>query len=198
MKNVSFRDMVKISLFTAMACVTAMVVRFGTPAVVPFSPMPMVMMLAGGLLGSTNGAISMALYLILGLIGLPVFASPPFGGLAYVFQPSFGFLLGFVAGAWVTGFVLSNGRDVARGGTKSTYLRFLLAMIAGIPVMYAVGLPYLYLILNVYLGKSAGALTVLKIGFLPFIAFDLVKAVIAAHLAFAVSRRLSRAVAISR
>lgn len=193
MRGLTSRDMVKIGMFTAMACITAMILRFGTPAVVPFSPMPMIVVLAGGLLGSTGGALSMALYLLLGLVGLPVFASPPYGGLTYVVKPTFGFMFGYVAGAWVTGLILSNKPSLSSGPRSGGYLKCLLAMVAGVLVVYVLGLPYLYLILNVYLGKPASVLTVLKIGFLPFVGLDLVKAVVASHLTVAVWRRLGKA-----
>jgi biotin transport system substrate-specific component len=101
-----------------------------------------------------------------------------------VLQPTFGFLIGFAAGAYVIGALLKNRE-------QSGFIRYFLAMLAGLVVIYLIGLPYLYAILTFYLGKTVSAAQVLAIGFTPFIALDLVKAVVAALLARAVYRRLS-------
>jgi biotin transport system substrate-specific component len=169
--------------FSALAVVAAMLVRYAG-SVVPFSLLPFVVMLSGGLLGARLGAMSLVVYILLGLIGLPVFASPPFGGPAYVLQPTFGFLLGFILSAYVIGTLLKNREE-------SGFVRYFLAMTAGVVVYDLIGLPYLYMILNFYLGKSVSVATVLTIGLTPFIALDLVKAAAAAVLARAVYRRLN-------
>lgn len=68
--------------------------------------------MAGVLLGARWGALSQAAYVVLGLVGLPIFTMG--GGLGYVFQPSFGFLLGLIPSAWVMG-KLTEGRRSSRG-----------------------------------------------------------------------------------
>ena len=60
-------------------------------------------LLAGILLGSKLGALAVLLYVVIGLLGLPIFAAG--GGLAYIVEPSFGYLIGFIAGAYVTGII---------------------------------------------------------------------------------------------
>jgi len=182
MSRFSARDITMTAIFAAMAVVAAILVRYAG-SVVPFSLMPFVVMLAGGLLGPRLGALSIVVYILLGLMGVPVFATPPFGGPSYVFQPTFGFLLGFIGSAYVIGALLKDRE-------KSGYARYFLSMLAGVVVYYAVGLPYLYAILNFYLGKAVSVAQVLKIGFIPFIALDLVKAAAATVLARAVCRRL--------
>lgn len=174
------------AMFAALAAVAAVLFRFGAP-VVPFSLVPFVVLLAGMLLGPRLGAFSLAVYVLMGLLGLPVFEKPPFGGPAYVLQPTFGYLLGFVLGAYVTGKLLP------KGGYPGI-ARYLLASVAGIAAIYLAGLPYLYVILNFYLGKSVPIIKVIQIGFLPFIAFDLLKGVLASVLARAVVRRVRSAV----
>ncbi|MFA4884913.1 MAG: biotin transporter BioY [Desulfotomaculaceae bacterium] len=183
MSKFSARDITMTAAFSALAVVAAMLVRYAG-SIVPFSLLPFVVMLAGGLIGARLGAMSLVVYILLGLIGLPVFASPPFGGPAYVLQPTFGFLLGFIPGAYVIGTLLKNREE-------SGFVRYFLAMTAGVVVYDLVGLPYLYMILNFYLGKAVSAATVLTIGFTPFIVLDLVKAAAAAILARAVYRRLN-------
>ncbi|ABO48718.1 BioY protein [Desulforamulus reducens MI-1] len=152
-------------------------------ALVPFSLQPLIAILAGVLLGARTGALSMIVYLLLGLIGLPVFATEPFGGPAYVLKPTFGFLLGQVIAAYVAGKILEGHKD-----KKLIY--YLMASVAGMAVIYVVGLPYIYVTLNFYLGKTVSLMGVLKIGFLPFVLWDLLKAVIVAVLARAIHQRL--------
>lgn len=182
MSKYSARDITMVALFAALAVVAAMLVRFAG-SIVPFSLMPFVVMLAGGILGARLGALSVVVYILLGLIGVPVFATPPFGGPAYVLQPTFGFLPGFILCAYVTGTLLKNRE-------QGSFARYLFSMVAGIFAYYLIGLPYLYIILNFYIGNAVSVSKVLAIGFTPFIIFDLVKAIAAASLARAVCRRL--------
>jgi len=183
MSKFSARDMTMTAVFSALAVVAAVLIRYAG-SIVPFSLLPFVVMLAGGLLGARLGALSVIVYILLGLIGVPVFANPPFGGPSYVLQPTFGFLIGFVGSAYVIGALLKNRE-------QSGFVRYFLSMLAGVVVYYVVGLPYLYAILNFYLGKTVSAAQVLAIGFTPFIVLDLVKAAVAAVLARAVYRRLN-------
>ncbi|MFZ5633942.1 MAG: biotin transporter BioY [Bacillota bacterium] len=184
--KLSAKDISLAAMFAALAAVAAALFRFGAP-VVPFSLVPFVMLLAGMMLGARLGALSMAVYVLMGLLGLPVFEKAPFGGPAYVLQPTFGYLLGFILGAYITGKLLPPKENPG-------IARYLLASVAGITALYLAGLPYLYVILNFYMGKAVPVLKVIQIGFLPFIAFDLVKGVLASFLARAVVRRVKSAV----
>lgn len=71
--------------------------------------------MAGLLLGRRWGALSQAVYVLLGLVGLPIFTMG--GGFGYVFQPTFGFLLGLIPAAWVVGAVTGESLDPKRMGT---------------------------------------------------------------------------------
>lgn len=186
MMKLTTREITLTALFAALAVVAAMLVRFGS-AIVPFSLLPFVVLLAGGILGSRLGALSMALYVLMGLIGLPVFARPPFGGPMYVLSPTFGFLLGYIVAAWTTGILLKQEEN-------GPFWRYALASLAGLAVIYLCGLPYLYVIMNFYLGQSMPVAKVLQIGLLPFIVPDLLKALAAAALARQVRQRLADAV----
>ncbi len=189
--RLTIREMTLISLFTALAIAAAAILRFGGPAVVPYSLLPLVFMLAGSLLGGRLAAFSMVVYLLLGLVGLPVFAKPPYGGLTYVFQPSFGFTLGYIGGAYVIGKILAVWK-------QPSLLQYYIASLAGLVVLYAMGLPYLYIVLNFYLGKGISVIGVLKAGFLPFIVFDLGKVLIAGFIARAVARQVRLAITTER
>lgn len=177
------KDITYTSFFTALAVVSAVIVRLGTGTMlVPFSLLPMVSLLSGMILGPKLGAISMLVYVILGLIGVPVFASPPYGGFTYILKPTFGFLLGFIASSWITGKVLEKSKALLR--------HYLLASFLGLVVIYLVGLPYLYIVLNFYVKKTVGIVEVLKLGLFPFILPDIIKAFISSIFAKAIISRL--------
>ncbi len=179
--KVSTREIALAAMFTAIMCVLTIMVRIFQPVMVlPFSLQPLVMLLAAYLLSPRAAFLSMLAYLLLGLIGLPVFSSPPYGGPAYILVPSFGFLLGFPPAAWIQSRLIK----------KATMTNFILAGLVGIIIYYIIGLPYMYLILNFYLKNSIDILKVIQIGFIPFITLDLAKMAVAALLARKLSTRL--------
>ena len=104
--------------------------------------------MAGLLLGKRLGALSVAVYVALGLAGLPIFAEG--GGLGYLFRPSFGYLIGFCAGAWVTGAIAE------KGGRKPGFGRLLAANFAGLFVVYLFGMVYYYVIGNYVIDSPIG------------------------------------------
>lgn len=182
--KITTKEMVLVSFFAALSVVAAMFSKYGGEAVVPFSLMPLVAMLAGALLGAKLGALSILVYVLLGLIGVPVFASAPYGGIAYLLMPTAGFLFGFIGGAYVIGLVL---RKLGREKLSS----YLVAMLLGLVVIYVIGLPYLYIVLNYYVGAAFDISQVMQIAFYPYIGFDLVKAGIGALLGQKVYQRLA-------
>ena len=127
--------------------------------------------MAGVLLGPGCGALSQGVYVALGLIGLPIFTAG--GGFGYVLQPTFGFLLGLIPSALVIGLITRKSRRP---------LRIILACAAGLATLYAVGLPYMGLILNVYLGKGWSLGRLLRDGMLLFLPGDALKIAVAAIL----------------
>ena len=178
----SARDIVLAALFAALAVVAAVIIRIVGP-IVPFSLVPFVVVLAGVLLGPRLAAMSMLVYVLLGLVGLPFFERPPFGGPGYVLQPTFGFILGYVAAGYVTGTLSGQGQ-------RKSFFRYFAASVAGMVVLYLCGLPYLYVVLNYYLGQSLSAWQIIQIGLIPFVIWDLLKAAAAAGLAGAVLQRM--------
>ncbi len=180
--KLSTRDMTMISLFSALHIAAAVILRFGGDVAVPFSLVPLFVVLAGLLLGK-KGAISLLVYTLLGLLGVPVFAKPPFAGFSYVLQPSFGFVIGYMVAAYTIGWI------VERWHWRSPALLFL-ASLVGLVVLYAVGLPYLYLVLRYLLDQTLSWSQILAVGMLPFIGLDLLKAGLASFLAGAIQRRL--------
>ena len=135
--------------------------------------------MAGTLLGKKYGALSQAVYVLLGLVGVPIFALG--GGFSYVFQPTFGFLLRLIPSAWVIG-------SLAR--RPLTFWRSVTAMLAGLAVLYAIGVPYMALIANAYLGKGLTFWQVLKNGMLIYLPGDMLKIAAGSALSCAVTRRI--------
>ncbi|MGQ9473345.1 MAG: biotin transporter BioY [Candidatus Caldatribacteriaceae bacterium] len=167
-------SMVRCGFFVALAVVVSILFRF-TASVVPFSLLPLVVLLAGLTLSPGEAFLSMLGYLLLGLFGLPVFAQPPFGGLGYVFKPTFGFLLGFLLAAPLVAVFLHRGHP--------SFPRLLSASLLGLFFLYPPGLLYLWVIMRM-MGKNLTGYQVLKIGFFPFIGLDILKALLAVFVAW--------------
>lgn len=128
--------------------------------------------LSGLLLGAKRAMLSQAVYVLLGLIGLPIFASG--GGLGYVLYPSFGFVLGLIPAAWLIGRI-GEGGDTAK--------RCILSCCAGLLLLYVIGFVYLYGIVNLYEGRGVAFWTLLQSGVLVFLPGDGVKLLAIAVLA---------------
>ena len=136
--------------------------------------------LAGILLGARYGALSQLVYVVLGLIGLPIFTMG--GGVGYFLYPTFGFLLGLIPAAWVIGKLAKR-----RSGTMG----LLIACLTGLFVLYLIGLPYMALILNAYLGKDMDFRAICAVGMLPFLPGDCVKIAATVYLGKRLLPRLS-------
>lgn len=153
---------------------------------VPFWPVPLTaqtfaVLLVGTALGPLRGAASLGLYLVLGVVGLPIFSEGASGSLFAL--TTGGYIIGFVAAAALTGWLARRAWDRRVIGMFVTYL-------AGSVVIYAIGLPWLYFALQgmgasvwhgamgyqTLLGATLGA------GLVPFILGDIVKAIVAALL----------------
>ena len=139
--------------------------------------------MAGCLLGPVWGPVSQAVYVALGLIGLPIFTQG--GGLTYLLQPTCGFLIGLIPAAWITGRLTVH--------RPPHPIRTALACLAGLTVLYAVGLPYMAVILNQYMGKAMDFSAILWAGMLPFLPGDMLKIAVTAALAPLLQKRLSAA-----
>ena len=139
------RDMVLCALFVALIAAGAFI-KIPVP-VVPFTLQLLFTMMAGLLLGGRLGFCAVGAYIFLGLAGLPIFTQG--GGIGYIFQPTFGYIIGFALGAYVTG-VIANREE------RPGYRRLLAANLAGLAIVYLFGMVYFYLISNFYLGSPIG------------------------------------------
>lgn len=139
-------------LFAALTAVGAFI-RVPVP-LVPFTLQFLFTALSGVLLGSKRGMISQLVYVGIGLAGIPVFTQG--GGIGYIFQPTFGYLIGFIGSAYVAGKIVE---------VKGYSFKVILgAALAGLMVAYIVGVIYLYMIKNLYLGSEMSLWSALMIG----------------------------------
>lgn len=180
-KHIPVHKLALTALFAALTAIGAWL-RIPTPWSA-FTLQVLFVFLAGALLGPGYGALSQAVYVGMGLIGIPVFISG--GGPAYVLQPTFGFLLSYIPAAAVVGWL-------CRGTDKPGFWRIILACVAGLAVIYAVGLPYMALIVNGYLGGDMSFREVLWSGMVIFLPYDAVKIVLTGVLARTLIPRLRK------
>lgn len=145
MRSGKTKTMILCAMFVALIAVGAFI-KIPVP-VVPFTLQYLFTMLAGLLLGGKRGCLAVCAYILLGLAGLPIFAQG--GGIGYIFQPSFGYIIGFAAGAYVTG-------SIAGKKSRPGYGRLLAADFAGLGIVYLFGMAYYYFISNLYLNNPIG------------------------------------------
>mgnify|MGYP002538725789 CR=1 FL=1 len=168
-----------LALIALFAALTAVGAFFKIPfALAAISLQFLFTAMAGVLLGAGYGALSQAVYVLIGLVGGPIFAR---GGFSYIFQPTFGFLLGLIPCAFVIGKLAKR---------PLTFWRTALSMLAGLAVLYAIGVPYMALIANGYLGKGLSAWQILCKGMLIYLPGDLLKITVGSLLCVAVTRRM--------
>jgi len=170
-------NVAKSAVLVALTAVSAQIA-------IPIPPVPLTLqvfavLLAGAVGGSSLGAISMLIYILIGLIGLPVFSGFS-GGLHSIFLPSFGYLLGFPISAVICGLFEPKG---------NFFRRSPLIFLVGVLPIYFTGMLYLYFFAPMILGKSLSIGQLLVVGFAPFILPDIGKAVLAWAIAVRLRRR---------
>jgi biotin transport system substrate-specific component len=163
-KYVNVKPMVYASLFAALTAVGAFI-----KIPIPISPVPITLqvffvLLTGLVLGARWGGTSMVVYVMLGIIGLPVFSGGS-SGPGILLGPTGGYIIGFVAGAFVTGLIYNKAND-----SKTATIG---AMIGGLAVIYLLGVMQLSFVANMTLQQAVA------VGMLPFLIGDAIKIVAA-------------------
>jgi len=158
------RSMVLASLLASLTAASSIVA-------IPIGPVPITLqslfvLASGGILGPGWGALSMCLYLLMGMAGLPVFAGGT-SGIGRILGPSGGYLLGFVLSAGLVGLM------TRRAGGR---FPLVLATLAGLALIYALGSVWLSIIGRIPMDRA------LLLGVVPFLPGDLLKAFAAAFL----------------
>jgi biotin transport system substrate-specific component len=168
-----------------MAAVTAVTAQITIP--LPFSPVPftlqvLAVILSGLLLGPRYGALSQAIYVLIGAIGVPVFAGFS-GGLGIVLGPTGGYLLSYPAAAAVAGLATHAATSASR--RRGLWTSFLWGC-AGLAIIYTIGTTWLAMVTDLPFAVA------LAQGVLPFVVLDLVKVVLAALVAVAAAPAISK------
>ena len=173
--HVSTADIVHCGMFASLMAVGAFIKIMIPIGVweVTFSLQFFFALLAGFLLGSKRGLAAVGCYLLIGLAGVPVFAHG--GGLMYLMKPTFGFLIGFAAAAYVAG-------KISEKMPGSGYFKLLFAAFWGEMAYYLCGLIYYYFMFNFVVSKDVGMVFAERISvwFLSTVIPDFILCVLAA------------------
>ena len=173
--NSKTQNIVICGLFAA---ITAVLAQISIP--LPFTTVPLTMQifavaLTGLLLGSKRGFVAILIYVLLGAIGLPVFAQMS-GGLGVLLGPTGGFLLGCPFMAFVIGYISER---------TSSKLYILLSMVLGLVVVYITGTIMYSVVTNSTIKDSIMYCVV------PFVVVDLIKLFLATSVGVLVSKRVN-------
>ena len=167
------QDLTLCALFTALTAIGAFI-----QINIPVEPIPMhftlqffFALLAGFLLGGKLGSLSIGIYLMIGLCGVPIFASG--GGPSYLLKPTLGFLLGFFFAAGVVGMLTDRF-------APKRFLTYFFISMAGLFVMYLSGNLYFYFVSNYIAHITVSWKIVLINCFLLTVAGDFVLCVLSA------------------
>jgi biotin transport system substrate-specific component len=175
-QRIPLKTLVYASMFGALTAIGAFIS-------VPLYPVPVTLQtvftaLSGFLLGGVGGALSQVVYVLLGIIGLPVFSGGK-SGLGVLFGPTGGYLIGFIIAAYVMGRIVEARKA---GGTWW----LLLSFIAGEIVIYGCGVSQLSQVAHM------GFIKTLAIGVFPFLLGDALKCAAAILITLAVRRQQLR------
>lgn len=151
----STRNLILCGLFSALIAVGAFI-KIPVPAV-PFTLQFLFTTLAGLLLGPRLGSLSVGVYIVIGLLGIPVFTNG--GGFGYILQPTFGYLIGFYVGTYATGAIAATFR-------QSSFRRLLVANFVGLLLVYLIGMLYYYVVANFYINQPLGVWSLILYCFL--------------------------------
>ena len=165
------QKMILVALFSALTAVGGFIK-------IPVGPEPITLQLffialSGILIGPYLGSLSQLIYVILGLIGIPIFTSG--GGFSYIFNPGFGYLIGFIFAPLIIG-------KFIEGTKKPSFKRIFLGCMLGNVAVYIMGVPYLYMILKYVIKTDITFFKTLIIGFVIFLPGDIAKYIIASYL----------------
>lgn len=178
-RKMTTENLILCGVFTALIAVGAFI-RVPVPFV-PFTLQVLFVFLAGILLGPRLGALSAALYMVLGLIGVPVFTQG--GGPGYVLQPTFGYIIGFAVGAYIIGYLAKKVKE-------QSVIKLVLINMIGLLIIYGFGVVYFYCLNNFVLGAVTSMWTVFLYGAIMCAPGDLLLCVLAAVL----GKRLKKAI----
>lgn len=169
--KIKTKDIVLCAVFAALTAIGAFI-KIPIP-VCPITLQFLFTMMAGFLLGSKKGGLSIIIYIVIGLIGVPIFANG--GGIGYVFVPTFGYLIGFAVQAFVIGAIVEHMKTLS-------FIKLFAASIAGLIVLHVIGLLYYYLISSFALSEPVSVFNIFYYCFVLTVPGDIVLCIIGAIL----------------
>lgn len=167
-------------MFAALIAVGAFI-KIPVP-VVPFTLQFLFTNLAGLALGKKWGFISVMIYILVGLAGVPVFAEG--GGIGYVLKPSFGYIIGFAAGAWIAGLIAEKYNEKTIGMFMAGFTNLL--------TVYAMGMIYYYFVSRYYVGNPIGVKTLIIYCFLLAVPGDIALCILSSSIAKTIRKQIKR------
>ncbi len=175
------RSMVLASLFAALLSISSYIY-------IPIGPVPhtlqvFVVLLSGLVLGSRWGGTSVLLWIMIGVFGVPVFAQGK-AGAAVLLGPTGGFLFGFMVCAVIIGWITEK--------KQLTFTQSLLSMMIGLVVIYGIGMIGFMMSFKYFLHKPMTWEKAVSLAVVPFLPFDIIKAVGAAYVGVRVKRALAK------
>lgn len=175
-KKINTKNMLFAAMFTALTAICAQLVIPLPMTQVQFSMVIMAVFLCGALLDVRYSVSSMLAYILLGICGMPVFGKF-MGGVGVIAGPTGGYIAAYpfmTAAIWL----------VLKAFKKRGFIAYFVSMLASLAVCYILGAAWLSIGMNISFGAA------LMSGVVPFIAFDIIKIVIAAYLSVILSKRI--------
>ncbi len=170
------KDMVYAALFAAVTAALGLLPMVVVPMVAaPITAQSLGVMLAGGILGAKRGALALAVFTALAAAGLPLYAGGR-GGIGLFLGPTGGFALGYVLGAFLTGWLTER-----MWSRLNAVKAFVAGVAGGIGMVYLLGIPWLGAVARIGLHKAF-------IGSMVFLPGDLLKAALAAVIVVAIKK----------
>jgi biotin transport system substrate-specific component len=172
--KMSIKGIVYASLFGALTAAGAFIV-------IPLPPVPLTaqtffLNVSAALLGGPLGAVSQFIYVMLGVVGIPVFSGGK-AGIGVLFGPTGGYLLGFILAAFVIGKITAAKKDAG-------IFWYILAMLVGMVIVYSLGVLQLALVAKISWKKA------LAVGVIPFLPGDIIKILLAAIISSRLKKRI--------
>lgn len=165
------------------AAIIAILSQFAVPiGAVPHTLQVMAVVLAGTVLGPKYGALSVTVWILLGLFGLPVFTMGQ-SGLSVLFGPLGGFLIGFIAEAWLCGFFKPQDNMAKALGMG----------VVSLVVVYILGIAGFMAAFEFLLHKSVTLVQAITVCAVPFVPFDFVKMLLGVFIGRRISQALEKA-----
>ncbi len=177
------KEMTLVAMFTGLTAMGAFIsIPLGE---VPITLQTLFVILSGLILGPKLGALSQIVYLVLGLVGVPIFAGFS-GGPQSIMKPSFGFIIGFIFAAYIAG-------QIAYSSKRVSAIRIWTASLTASIVIYLFGLPYMYYILNMVMAKGLSFNAIMQMGMILFLPGDFLKFAVSSFAAIKIIPILSKA-----